>query len=613
MSELAAVPVPSLHSNTAIMPSRLFTARPQQTAEELDGDCNKVRRRLPENCNLVEPTSDWRGKADELHGFYQVMVEGQLHSYLMIFVSGDDPKKAAQIKNKLPNIRGRVITDKSDLPAFYWIAPLDEVNKLRSDLGMSAQELTENDAESKLRDIIRSAMQQGCSDIHLIAAPDGGFVQFRVDTELVTQDYTISMELMIRIVARMYNYTGSQQNDSQWDNVSELSCRTKIDIDGVMHEYRFQSGPNGDSDGVWCVLRAIAKATPSDWKSKPTDTEAACLSRLAALGFSQGGLASISYMVRNTAGLVLLAGKTNAGKTVTITEIVNLKQVLTNYKLRVATIEDPLEISAPHVIQMPVTASRDDQSLTELFKERLEAIVRKDADVLVVGEIRNLESLEAVARLVFNGHFVIASMHVNSALAVPMMMSIFGLDNRIISNREFLKGIIWQRLLPRVCKSCGIPLQEAKSTDAHEQLLARLNGMGIPFNRRESAILLRNPDGCSACNHRGIKGKIAAMEIFTPSMQALKLIQQQDELGLYNHWRDIDKNTQNIPRENRVAGVTALDRAIDHMLKGIVSPTDVELALGPLNAQAIHADGVLETSEFNAFGLPRSGGGDAKQ
>jgi general secretion pathway protein E len=226
------------------------------------------------------------------------------------------------------------------------------------------------------------------------------------------------------------------------------------------------------------------------------------LKNFSQLGFNAQEESIWRAMVERPHGIVLVTGPTGSGKTTTLYS--TLKYLATP-DLNVCTIEDPIEMVAPEFNQMQVQASID---LT--FAAGVRTLLRQDPDIIMVGEIRDLETAEMAVQAALTGHLVLSTLHTNDAPSAVTRLLDLGAPHFLIQGT--VAGIVAQRLVRRLCPKCKAegPLDERKWT-----LLTQ--GFGFPPPTK-----VFMPVGCTDCRKTGYQGRTAIYEMMpiSPALRA---------------------------------------------------------------------------------------------
>ena len=197
------------------------------------------------------------------------------------------------------------------------------------------------------------------------------------------------------------------------------------------------------------------------------DKEAGRL-KLERLGMSAGVLERLDRLIRQPHGIVLVTGPTGSGKTTTLYAALSRLDASTS---NILTVEDPIEYDLPGISQTQVNAKIDMS-----FALALRAILRQDPDVIMIGEIRDLETAQIAVQASLTGHLVLATLHTNDAVSAVTRLTDMGVEPFLLASS--LLGVLAQRLVRQLCPACKQP--------------AELEGRRV-----------YHPVGCAACNHTG--------------------------------------------------------------------------------------------------------------
>jgi general secretion pathway protein E len=229
------------------------------------------------------------------------------------------------------------------------------------------------------------------------------------------------------------------------------------------------------------------------------DKQAARLD-LAHLGMDEPTLALIDGLVRQPHGIVLMTGPTGSGKTTTLYAALTR---LDAGALNIMTVEDPIEYDLDGISQTQINA-RIDMS----FARALRAILRQDPDVVMIGEIRDLETAEIAVQASLTGHLVLATLHTNDAISAVTRLADMGVEPFLLASS--LIGVGAQRLVRKLCTECRtvVPAQAQPVIPAKaDSVIPAKAGIHLDVNPRYS------PVGCPACLHTGYRGRTGIYEL----------------------------------------------------------------------------------------------------
>jgi general secretion pathway protein E len=224
---------------------------------------------------------------------------------------------------------------------------------------------------------------------------------------------------------------------------------------------------------------------------------------LEGLGFGEATVKRIERLITLPHGIVLVTGPTGSGKTTTLYAALDK---INSPDRKILTVEDPVEYQLKGVNQIPVKSK-----IGLTFATGLRHIVRQDPDVILVGEIRDLETAEIAIQAALTGHLVFSTLHTNDAPGAITRLQDMGVESFLLSS--VLEGVLAQRLVRRICRACREP--ETPSP-------ADLQALGVSVDR---PITLFRGRGCAECRGTGYRGRTGIYELFeiTEEVRSLTL------------------------------------------------------------------------------------------
>jgi len=357
------------------------------------------------------------------------------------------------------------------------------------ELGKENKQLDANDAHVvRIVDWLwQYAFEQRASDIHVEPRRESGIVRFRIDGVLhqvyqIPAAVLIAMTSRIKILARMDVVEKRRPQDGR------IKTRT---LGAEEVELRLSTLPTAFGEKL--VMRIFdPEVLVRDFKE---------------LGFSEEDHKRWQEMTNRPNGIVLVTGPTGSGKTTTLYS--TLKTLATS-EVNVCTIEDPIEMVEPAFNQMQVVPA------IELgFAEGVRALMRQDPDIIMVGEIRDLETAQMAVQAALTGHLVLSTLHTNDAPSAVARLLELGVPAYLLN--ATLNGVMGQRLLRTLCPHCKqkVDLQRTEDQQAWEALVA-------PWKSKHPAKLYK-PVGCLECRMTGFMGRIGIYEtlVLTPGFKGL--------------------------------------------------------------------------------------------
>ncbi|MBP9780115.1 type II/IV secretion system protein, partial [Candidatus Gracilibacteria bacterium] len=364
----------------------------------------------------------------------------------------------------------------------------DRFQSLRDSIHAS---LERQDSEQALALITRGALGFGSSDIHYDVAEKDIKIRIRIDGELV--DITLLSRSEYKILLERIKYKSDLKL-----NISEIPQDGKYRIadNDERIDVRVSTLPVRYGENVVCRILDSTQSIP----------------KLEELGFIWTAKRQIDMSLRKKNGTILVTGPTGSGKTTTL---YSMLAELNSAEKKIITLEDPIEYEIPGIVQSEV-----DEKKKYTFDTGLRALMRQDPDVIMIGEIRDLESATISMQAAMTGHLVLSTLHTKSAGETIERLLNMGVPGYILASG--LDVIIAQRLVRRLCPHC-IESYTAEPSQV-EIIKYMLKDIGIAgaIAKKESYTLYRS-HGCTACGMTGYKGRIGIYEVmnFTPEIRKL--------------------------------------------------------------------------------------------
>ena len=437
-----------------------------------------------------------------------------------------------------------VVAEYSDIKRminqFHTDGGKQNINKLFSIIGSSETEEKEKRDKEKEKGkksiqnspivqsvdyLIGEGLRLDCSDIHIEVYEKKCRVRFRVDGHLSEAinppaDMADAIASRIKVMSKL--------------NISEKRLpqdgRLKININGKVTNFRVSTVPVVNGEKI--VLRVL------DTSQLDAD--------ITSLGMNTIQLELFQKYLRLKQGLILLTGPTGSGKTTTIYSGLHM---LNKPDKNISTAEDPVEYKLYGINQVQINAK-----IGLTFASVLRSFLRQDPDVILVGEIRDLETANIAYRAAATGHLVLSTLHTNDASSTITRLMDIGLP--IYSVAENTSIVVAQRLLRTLCVRCKVP--EKINTN----VLKNLELSEEEFKKSKNNIM--KPVGCQYCNYTGYKGRIAVFEVLeiTPELKE----------GIFKKLSPLDLKKLAI-KENNLQ--TLRRSAVEHMLNGVISVDEV--------------------------------------
>lgn len=365
-----------------------------------------------------------------------------------------------------------------------------DLNRLMDDIP-EAQDLLDSAADAPIIRLINAlltqAVREGASDIHIEPFESATVVRLRVDgtlRDIARPKRSLHAALISRIKI-MANLDIAERRLPQDGRIALRVAGRPVDVRVSTLPVGSQSNTNTGSERA--VLRLLDK----------TDARL----DLTALGMAANTRQAIDRLIKQPYGIVLVTGPTGSGKTTTLySAIKRLDASTTN----ILTVEDPIEYELAGIGQTQVN-SKIDLS----FATALRAILRQDPDVVMIGEIRDMETADIAVQASLTGHLVLATLHTNDAVGAVTRLIDMGVEPFLLSSS--LIGVVAQRLLRKLCESCKAPVDWIHSQESQ----------ALPQSITYKSV------GCTACNHTGYLGRLGIYELLTVDTELAQAIHQR--------------------------------------------------------------------------------------
>lgn len=318
---------------------------------------------------------------------------------------------------------------------------------------------------------LRQAMERGASDIHWEPYTKESVVRFRVDGHLVDH-LRLPRHIHSSVISRIKILAGMDIAETR----RPQDGRCQVATGGRKADLRISTVRAMHGEKV--VIRILNKG--------------ASVPELEQSGLSQYNYDLLMDIIRRPQGMVLVTGPTGSGKTTTL---YSLLHKIMNLEKNILTIEDPIEYQLMRVNQIPVQ-----QKAGVTFATVLRTVLRQDPDVIMVGEIRDLETAEIAIQAALTGHLVLSTLHTNDAPGAITRLIDIGVKPFLVAHA--ITGVIAQRLIRRVCAEC----REEYEPTTEEKLIAARMQIELPNKIYKGA-------GCVHCAGLGFKGRTAVHEI----------------------------------------------------------------------------------------------------
>jgi type IV pilus assembly protein PilB len=331
--------------------------------------------------------------------------------------------------------------------------------------------------------IIKRGINEGASDIHVEPQKDGLRVRFRIDGMLFKKS-AIPQALARKVISRIKIMAGMDVTENRKPQDGRISWK-----EGAQ-SYDIRVATLLDMNGEAIALRILNKKSISH--------------HFDSLGLENEEIERIKDLIKRPYGILLVTGPTGAGKTTTLYTILNaLNQMSSN----IITVEDPVEYQLEGITQTSINPHTG-----YTFANAIRHILRHDPDIIMVGEIRDVETAEVSVRAALTGHLVLATLHTNSAAGAITRLLEMNVEPFLLSSTVI--GVVAQRLIRRLCPHCKKEVSPSAEVAA---LISTELHIEAPF-------MLCKPVGCDRCFQTGYSGRIGLFEILKVTQDLHPLI-----------------------------------------------------------------------------------------
>ena len=389
------------------------------------------------------------------------------------------------------------------------------------------------------RDMLAEALQMRASDIHLLQdnnpeAPN--WLQYRIDGDLIPM-HLLPGDAMARLTTLIKRDAGLNFGD----RVTPKDGRFGFTWQGRAIDVRVAAGPHAQ-DGEKLTLRLLDRASLKGFNE--------LFRRHQDVGDYLAKL--LSPEIKGGGGLILLSGPTGSGKTTTLYACV---QQIDRRRRHVLTIEDPIEYELRYATQWQVRPGMPGGSFADLIR----AAMRHDPDYIIIGEMRDADTVETSLKAAESGHTVISTIHADTALQTfERLRSLMPFERERSSTftlSQQVRAILNQRLVKTLCQGCSHKTTAAEILEPHELQIFGFDP--------ESRVRRHNSSGCDLCNRTGISGRTLLLDALMITLGPA----QRDHI-----YQALINNVTQLVHEDGVIVHTRKDGLIDLVLSGLVDP-----------------------------------------
>ncbi len=384
----------------------------------------------------------------------------------------------------------------------------------------------EDASAARMLDLVMiQAIRDRASDIHFEPDEKTLRVRFRIDGFLY-ESLTLPKQIQPALTSRVKIL--AEMDIAETRLPQDGNFNVKLERRGF--EIRVSTFPTIYGENV--VLRLLDQTSP--------------LFKLEELGFSDDTLNLFKQLILKTNGILLVTGPTGSGKTTTLYALLNM---INSKDKNIITVEDPVEYRLALIRQTQVNPKA---GIT--FATGLRSILRQDPDIIMIGEIRDLETSEIAMQAALTGHLVLSTLHTNDAPEAISRLIDIGVEPYLISS--CVVGVLAQRLVRTTCPDCKVPYQASPKT---------MSDLGVDVSKLKEPLTLYRGKGCKNCKQSGYRGRTGIYELLLVNEEIKKLISDRASTQVI---REVAKKT---------AGMVPLrGDGLRKALKGITTIDEVD-------------------------------------
>lgn len=447
---------------------------------------------------------------------------------------------------------------------------VDEVAKLRAE-GMRVADNVDADmvVRAQAIDMITDAAAYGASDVHLMMRGEHAEVQIVVKGGLRVLS-RISQKEGDALARAIYQGI-AKTRDSSYKPLEFQNAQIPGDAlppTAGLTSVRIVRGPcyPQAQDGTFMTMRlqysgAQMGGRRTDLPPLPLPRQPEGELRLMESGYTATQVEKLRVLMDAPNGVVIFTGPTGSGKTTAMYEA--LKEIArVKPQRRLVTIEDPVEYPMEWAVQMAITGASNDAETGAAFGERIRVALRMAPHIILLGELRGPDVAVAALEAAVTGHQVWTTMHVTDAFLFVERMELMDrhrLERRVFCDHKIVRGVVAQRLLPKLCPHCSVPLPDAPNA-LSKRIIMALSTWSDDLSKVRVV-----GKGCAHCGNDGTLGRFAVAEIVVTTAALM---------------RDFIEHGSEIARDNYRALTSSdpsmLESAIQHALAGAVDPRAVE-------------------------------------
>ena len=433
----------------------------------------------------------------------------------------------------------------------------------------------------------------GSSDLHIDAGASSGLVRFRVEAGLQTsREGEVLDAALARQLLRALFHLSDDSSGASYDPFRYPATRvsgSKLRLPDGVTSLRCQITATANS-GEHGAVRMLYRDSMTD----AADVD--------ALGYADEHVRDIRSLRRLSSGVVIISGVTGSGKSTALQKLLQNLVRERQGRIHLVTLEDPPEYHIQGATQIPVAGAAEASQRRESYRQALDAVLRLDPDVIMVGEIRDYSSAVATLAAADTGHLVWTTLHARDALRCVERLVNMGLSATQVLDHTLVAGLVAQRLVPILCAHCSLDWSSAKGLGYFDHVPRFAHQVEALFAGRESllaGVRTRHELGCERCKDGYVRRAVIAEVVTTTDALMLayaggaKSGSSDGLRAAQRHWFEHDQ------------GVRLAEHGVVRLLEGQVDPLDLDRVASLVAFDPQRWDPVLRFAERNGFACAR--------
>lgn len=289
-------------------------------------------------------------------------------------------------------------------------------------------------------------------------------------------------------------------------------------------------------------------------------------SGLLALGYLPHQITELDALIAKPAGSTMFGGRAGSGKTIGLCSLLRRRVNQNLGGIKAISVQHPREIIVDGVTELPVVHRGEGSPISDGVSDAM----RADPDVIMIGEVNDGDSAQALLRAAGSGHQVVTTVHAQSAIEIIKRLRSLGVPNDVLGSRDFISGLVYQVLCPVLCSHCSLSVKKVKQLDEAQRPDLATLGLALMDSDTTASLRFKNKTGCEHCEHSGISGRSVIAEVVIVDEHMKALFSEGKDAEAAQHWA------------NQNPGKTIRDVAVGKMKSGLMDPFDLVGRFGPL-------------------------------